>query len=101
VVNFYDCFVKAGYQVPKINGEEMRKFRKERDDTHYRVLSETNVGKTSDLGLYFERLLFASRIVGESIGHVGAIQRDRRGYTGRYGRLVATYPSLFRDYSSE
>ena len=101
VVNYYTFFLRESYQVPNMAIEEMMKFRKERDDAHYRVLSETNVSKTADLGLYFERLLFASRFLGDAIEHVGAIQRERKGYTDRYDELVGSYRSLFSEYSKE
>jgi len=101
VVNFYGFFVREGYQVPHISLEEMAKFRKERDDAHYRVLSETTVTKTTDLSLYFERLLFATQFVGAAISHVGGIQRDRKGYTERFDQLVAAYENLFREYADE
>ena len=101
VVNYYTFFLREDYEVPHMAIDDMMKFRTERDDAHYRVLSETNVSKTADLGLYFERLLFATRFVGEAIEHVGTIQRDRKGYTDRFEELVATYGTLFRDYSEE
>ncbi len=101
VVNYYSFFVREGYEVPDMIAEEMGTFRKERDDAHYRVLAETNVGKTADLRLYFERLLFSTRFLGEAIEHVGFIQRERKGYTDRYEQLIAGYPTLFREYSHE
>lgn len=101
VVNYYTFFVREGYEVPPLAIDEMMKFRTERDDAHYRVLSETNVSKTADLGLSFERLLFSTRFVREAIEHVGAIQRERKGYTKRFEELVAGYGSLFREYSQE
>src|SRR2546428_6882505 len=100
VVNYYKFFLRESYQVTNMAIEEMMKFRKERDDAHYRVLSETNVSKTADLGLYFERLLFASRFLGDAIEHVGAIQRERKGNTDRYDELAGSYRSLSSEYSN-
>lgn len=101
VVNYYSFFVRENYQVPRVTVTEMMNFRRERDDTHYRVLSETNVSKTADLGLYFERLMLTTRFLGDAIEHVGAIQRERKGYTDRYAELVGSYRRLFREYSEK